>query len=106
MTQGPVPRKEFFGTGPRGRGLKSFSPCISYLLSRVPEKKRETPEKTEKIEKNRKNWKKPEKPKKTEKPEKLEKTDKNGKSRKRREKGSQNIKACRIENTLKLVTSP
>jgi hypothetical protein len=57
---------------------------ISYLLSRVPGKRRE----------------KPENPKKTEKPEKTEKngkTGKIGKSRKRREKGSQNIKACRIQ---------
>jgi hypothetical protein len=47
-----------------------------------------------------------EKPKKPEKPEK--KPEKTGKKRKKTEKtgkGSQNIKACRIENTLKVVTS-
>jgi hypothetical protein len=33
------------------------------------------------------------------------KTGKTGKSRRRRKEGSQNIKACRIENTLKVVTS-
>jgi hypothetical protein len=36
----------------------------------------------------------------------FKKTGKNRKNWKRREKRSQNIKACRIENTLKLVTSP
>jgi hypothetical protein len=46
------------------------------------------------------------KPEKRKKPENQEKTGNPEKSRKRREKGSQNIKACRIENTLKLVTSP
>jgi hypothetical protein len=35
------------------------------------------------------------------KPENRKKAEKTGK---KREKGSQNIKACRIENTLKLVT--
>jgi hypothetical protein len=37
---------------------------------------------------------------------KTRKTEKSEKTGKKREKGSQNIKACRIENTLKLVTSP
>jgi hypothetical protein len=47
---------------------------VPYFFSRVPGKRREKPKKTKK----------------------------NGKIGKRREKGSQNIKACRIQNTLKL----
>jgi hypothetical protein len=53
---------------------------------------------------NQEKTEKPEYQKKTGKDGKTEKKGKTGKSRKRREKESQNIKACRIENTLKLVT--
>jgi hypothetical protein len=109
---------------------------VAYFLSREPRKRRqqpvkpEKPGKTGKNRKNRKNRKKREKPEKTGKnrkkagkTEKSEKTVKKtkkkrktgkkrkkwkkaGKGGKRREKGSQTIIAYRIENTLKLATSP
>jgi hypothetical protein len=74
MTQGPQRRKEFFWD--RSLPLKSFFPCISYLLSRVFFQSRTFPvayrekggknrKKPEKNGKNRKNRKKPKKTEKT-----------------------------------------
>ncbi len=130
MTQGPVPRKEYFwdrsqplGGGPEFLFPLYFIPSQSrFFQSRTGKKARKTgkkPKKPEKTGKNRKNRKKPENRKKRKNRKKTEKTGKNRKKKpknpvkadknwksNRREKGSQNIKVCRIENTLKLVTSP